>query len=149
MISEEMLNTVEMLLEQPYWIIDLLPCQVPLQSPGQYFSIEQYWLDPARLPALRMRYADLLLRLNCYYDLDVLLFPESEMLNPSPESLVQAVKETHGQLDILVGHGESLITLDSSDTYATVYNPDEALLALLRQLTAAVGLFIWQPEKKH
>ena len=147
MNQEEKLSTIESLLQRPYWIIDLLPCQVPAHSPGQYFAIEQYWLNPAYAPAMRQRYADLLLRLNCYYDLDILPSSYSEEYNPPPEKLVQMISGLHGQLDILVGQGDCLITLDSSDTYATVYNPDFTLLTLLRQLAASAGLFVWQPEQ--
>lgn len=149
MNPEEKLNAIESLLKLPYWIIDLLPSQVPAKSPGQYFTIEQYWLDSAYTPALRQRYADLLLRLNCYYDLDVLLPSGSGVYNPHPEELVRLVTEQDGQIDILIGQGNCLITLDSSDTYATVYNPDDALLGLLRQLASSTGFFVWQPEQNQ
>ena len=29
------------IMEKPYWIIDILPKQVPGNSPGQYFKIEK------------------------------------------------------------------------------------------------------------
>ena len=34
-------KTVEELLQCPYWIIDILPSQVPADSPGQYFAVEK------------------------------------------------------------------------------------------------------------
>ena len=36
--------TIEELLEKPYWIIDILPKQVPKESPEQYFAIEDFFL---------------------------------------------------------------------------------------------------------
>ena len=39
---------IESLLEKPYWLIDVLPKQVPAGSAGQYFKAERYflsWLD--------------------------------------------------------------------------------------------------------
>ena len=33
-----MKKTIEELLQSPYWIIDILPSQVPKDSPGQYFA---------------------------------------------------------------------------------------------------------------
>ena len=36
--------TIEELLEKPYWIIDILPKRVPKDSPGQYFTIEGFFL---------------------------------------------------------------------------------------------------------
>ena len=38
-----MQKTVEELLQCPYWIIDILPSQVPEDSPGQYFAVEKYF----------------------------------------------------------------------------------------------------------
>ena len=32
---------IETLLNKPYWVIDILPEQVPEDSAGQYFAIEQ------------------------------------------------------------------------------------------------------------
>ena len=45
-----MKKTTEELLQCPYWIIDILPSQVPENSPGQYFTVEKYFLqgDPVR-----------------------------------------------------------------------------------------------------
>ena len=36
------------LLEGPYWIVDILPEQVPADAAGQYFAVERYFLQPER-----------------------------------------------------------------------------------------------------
>ena len=36
---------IEEYLEKPYWVIDILPKQVPADSRGQYFEIEEYYLE--------------------------------------------------------------------------------------------------------
>ena len=59
------------LLEGPYWIVDILPEQVPADAAGQYFAVERYFLRPERIIPLRRKYAELLLRLNCYVDMAV------------------------------------------------------------------------------
>ena len=38
------MNQIDSLLNTPYWIIDILPVQVPKDSPGQYFTIEDHFL---------------------------------------------------------------------------------------------------------
>ena len=38
----KMKKTVDELLQTPCWIIDILPGQVPKDSPGQYFAVEYY-----------------------------------------------------------------------------------------------------------
>ena len=40
-----MQKTIDDLLQLPYWIIDILPEQVPKDSPGQYFAVEKYFLE--------------------------------------------------------------------------------------------------------
>ena len=48
-----MMKTVEELLECPYWIIDILPLQVPKDSPGQYFAVEKYFLQDKRIEEIK------------------------------------------------------------------------------------------------
>ena len=43
-----MKRTIDELLQIQYWIIDILPEQVPEDSTGQYFSVEKYYLAPER-----------------------------------------------------------------------------------------------------
>ena len=128
---------IEALLTSPYWVVDVLPKQVPQDAGGQYFAIEKYWLqEPQRSVHLQKR-LNVLLKLNCYYDICVL----GSAVNPKPEALAAAVLRERQMLLL----GGALIVTDPDDTYMTVYNPDDALLALLRTLAASDGLFVWQP----
>ena len=43
-MCDENMSTIEELLNTPYWIIDILPMRVPKDAPGQYFSIEDFFL---------------------------------------------------------------------------------------------------------
>ena len=63
------MKTVEELLQGPYWIIDILPSQVPKESPGQYFVVEDYFLQGDRIEAIKQKHIDLILKLNCYRDI--------------------------------------------------------------------------------
>lgn len=131
------MDIIEELLEKPYWIIDILPKQVPRLSPGQYGIVEQYYLSDS---SLRQKQFSILLKLNCYYDI-ALQSETRQIRNPEPEHLKAIVRTEY--LIILVG--EALIILDPTDTYLTVYNADHDLLELIRQLAIAEGLFVWQP----
>ena len=139
-MTESATDRIEALLERPYWVIDILPEQVPAEGAGQYFAVEQAFLSEPRHSELLRKRADLLLKLNCYRDLCV----DGEMVNPAPAELALAVEARY--LTILVD--DALITSDPQDTYITVYNPDDRLLSLLRALVAAEGLFIWQPPQE-
>ncbi len=162
--------------EKPYWIVDILPAQVPADSPGQYPAAEQYYLREPQITNIRRKYADLLIKLNCYYDVQVscsdqLDGEDSWVNNPEPEDLarlLQALKpfanpavrqqRKHapglpagrvGRACILVEKEHTLAVLNADDTYMTVYNPSAGLLEMLRRLAGAEGLFVWKPRKNN
>ena len=140
---------VERLLEAPYWVIDFLPMQVPQDSAGQFFAVEQYYLQEPQYERLCRQFADVLLKLNCYYDLLVSRDGGDEWLYPDPRMLDKWLTESlqHGHLCVLIDDGASLITPSGVDTNLTLYNPSPALLELVRQLSTAAGLFLWQPPE--
>ena len=141
-------DTIESLLEKPYWLIDVLPKQVPAGSAGQYFKAEQYFLS--WLDEISWKFARILIRLNCYYDLQMSTDGETWILNESPEDLARRFEESaasHTPLSILIGSDEALVTFSGDDHYLTLYNPDEELLELVRQCAQAEGLFVWGPKQ--
>ena len=133
-----MKKTIDELLRASYWIIDILPEQVPKDSPGQYFAVEEYYLDPLRLAAVKQKQIDLVLKLNCYRGLSL---GEDGPLNPPPEQIAEEMRR--GSLSILLE--DSMIVSQPDETWLTVYAPDEKLLELLRVLAAGEGLYLWQP----
>lgn len=138
-------KVVERLLDMPLWVIDFLPRQVPLESEGQFFDVEQYYLRMPRYERLCNRFADVLLKLNCYYDMLVnRALCDEWVKNPEPTTLVDWLTESmrHGYLCILVEDESTLITASSDDTHLTLYNPSSDLLGLVGQLAASAGLFL-------
>lgn len=137
---------MEELLSKPYWVIDFLPRQVPAKGGGQFFAVEKYYL---RSP-LRRGFAEILLKLNCYYDIEV-CEPETEkwQKNPPPEALFSWIADNEKDLCVLFPAENALITANRDDLYMTVYAPSEELLQLLRSLAAASGLFLWQPPREE
>ena len=80
------------LLEGPYWIVDILPEQVDADAAGQYFAVERYFLERSRIVPLRRKYAGILLRLNCYYDMAVSFDSCATWeTNPDPEAFAERV----------------------------------------------------------
>jgi len=131
-------GNLEELLQPPYWIIDILPKQVPKDSPGQYFAVEKYFLGADRLAAIKQKHINLILKLNCYRDLAVCEEPE---INPSPEKLADRMKEE----TVFFIMEEAVILSEPDDTHMTVFHPDEQLLELIKEVAAGEGLFVWQP----
>lgn len=134
--------------DREYWVVDFLPKQVPENAGEKFFRVEQYYLEPLRYAVLRERFSDILLKLYCYYDLRLFVNDDTEgIVNPEPERLVNHIKDNQGDLCILIGASEALITLNRDDTHITVFSPSEDLLELIRTLAGAVGLFAWKPNE--
>ena len=164
------LNQLEGLIEKPYWVVDILPEQVPAGSPGQYFAVDDYFLKTPQLAVLHRKFAEILLKLNCYFDVSAgrilddewTRWPDPERKeelpdsgadpdiwtrNPAPEKLADACCSEDGiwTLYIYFEAEDTLIGINCDDTDMTVYHPTDRLLDLIRKLAAAEGLFVWQP----
>ena len=129
------MDRIEELLQAPYWIIDILPMQVPKDSPGQYFAIEDYILKE-QLTEIKRKHINVILKLNCYMDISI-----EEESNPAPEKIAAVMKDRY----IYIMIGNSMILSEPDDTHMTVFNPDEQLLELIRTISTAEGLFVWKP----
>ena len=132
------MKSIEELLQTPYWIIDILPKQVPKNSPGQFFSIDQYFREH-QIPAIKQRHLQLILKLNCYYDL-TFQFDEEEIVNPAPDQIAEIMKKQY----VLVTAEDALIVSEPDDTYLTLFNAGADLLELIRPLAAGEGLMMWK-----
>ena len=83
--------TIEEYLDKPYWVIDILPKQVPADGKGQYFRIEKYFLEHPQIDNIYRRFTNILLKLNCYEDIDVSHDGEEWLTNPTPHELEAAL----------------------------------------------------------
>lgn len=142
--------TIEEYLETSYWVIDPLPRQVPAQSRGQYFRIEEHYRSRPLIDALYRRFTDILLKLNCYEDLSFSTDGDHWETNPLPTQIEAMVRQSLSDLRMLyvmLPAEEALITLSADDIYMTIYNPSDETLKLLAPLVTSEGLFIWKPEQ--
>lgn len=133
-----MKKTIEELLQCPYWMVDILPSQVPKDSPGQYFAVEKYFLRDDRIGEIKQKHINLILKLNCYRDLSI---GGETATNPPPNHMADEMKNRY----LCIMTGESMILSEPDDTHLTVFNPDSQLLELIRQLASGEGLFVWKP----
>ncbi len=132
-----MKKTIDELLQTDYWIIDILPVQVPKDSPGQYFAVERYFLRKPHIRAIKQKHINVILKLNCYRDLSL---DEEAAVNPPPDVIAEAVNRRY--VCILID--DSMIVSEPDSTYLTLYNPDEQLLSLVMELSKGEGLFVWK-----
>ena len=133
-----MSKTIEELLNTPYWIIDILPKQVPAGSAGQYFAIEQYLRD-TQLSDIKKKHVNLILKLNCYRDISL---DEDKEINISPEKIADAIHKRY--VNIMIK--DAMIVSEPEDTYLTIYNPDEDLITLMKELASGEGMFVWKND---
>ena len=140
-----MMVDIEHLLTKPYWIIDILPKQVPANSGGQYFTIEKYFLSPPHVDAIYNKFANVLLKLNCYVDIMVFkVNDETWVENPAPDDLEQMVLERK-PLFVVLKQSQAMISVTGEDHNMTVYGADEGTLQFLSTITASEGLYVWKP----
>ena len=132
------MKTVEELLQCPYWIIDILPSQVPKDSPGQYFAVEKYFLQGDRIEEIKQKHINLILKLNCYRDISI---DEEELINPPPARIAEEMRKRY----LYIMTDDAMILSEPDDTHLTVFNPDPQLLELIRELASGEGLYVWKP----
>ena len=110
------IDIIDQIQKKPYWLIDVLPKQVPAGSAGQYFKAEQYFLS--WLDEISWKFARVLIRQNCYYDLQVSTDGESWAMNESPGDLARLLEESavaHSPLSILIETDDALVTFSGDD----------------------------------
>ncbi len=139
---------MEELLEGPYWIADILPEQVPKGAGGQYPAVDRYFRQPERLAVIHRRQAELLLRLNCYEEMDISFDGgESWERDPEPERFAArlSVLPFNAAFRALFPARMTMIDIDPEDTWMTVWCKDPVFLTMIRKLAEGEGLFLWQP----
>jgi len=137
--------TVDDYLEKPYWLIDILPKQVPANSRGQYFGIERYWLQEPQFSRICRKFASLLMKLNCYYEVSVTDASGTGSVSLQPESL-EKMLTSGGAIYMAMDSENAMIGFNGDDHYMTLYNPSKELLELISQLASSEGLFVWKPD---
>lgn len=141
----------EKLLQLPYWVVDILPAQVPAGSPGQYFAVEQYYLQSPRIEELRRKFANILLKLNCYYDFEVFFSCEgAPEHDPEPERLADSLLFSdpgQDRVSVMIPSENILITVCMDDTYMTAYGLSSGMQKLIGKLAMAEGFFLWKPPQ--
>ena len=141
--------TIEEYLEKPYWVIDILPKQVPADGKGQYFRIEKFFLEHPQIDNIYRKFTNILLKLNCYEDIDVSDDSDEWITNPAPHELEAALLKCMADkqmLYIFLKSADALITVSGDDTYMTVYNPTEEMSEFIGSLAGSEGLVMWKPK---
>ena len=137
-------SKIEQLLEKEYIVVDFLPQQVQENNKGQFFSVEQVFLKDPRVSELRRKFSDIILKLYCYYGIEVCNISMDETItNPKPELLDKWIRSNKYDLQIFIE--ESMVMIATDDTHITLYNPSDNLTEMICDLARSEGLFVWKP----
>ena len=145
------METINRLLNKKYYIIDFLPMQVPKDSNGQFFEVESYLLNNYERYGLQDRFVGIILKVMCYYHTSVLL-KEEWIEQPSPDLMVgfvDRIMQNHSDtMNVLLTEKDVRLVVDGDCLHITVYNPDEEMCNLMKDIAASEGMFFRNTEKK-
>ena len=142
------MQTVDKLLEKPCYLIDFLPRQVPKNCEGQFFEVEQYFLNHYSRYGWRDRFIRIILKVMCYYQISI--YWSEWIEQPTPEQVAEimdTMMENHSSnINILFSSKEVLIQFGGDCLNMSVYNPDEKMCVLFEQIAVSEGMF-WRKEE--
>ena len=141
-------NVIDYFLEKPYWLIDILPKQVPANGQGEYFKVSDYFLTKSRKDLLCQKFINVLMKLYCYYDISLLNILEERIDNPQPEIIVEWMS-SEKNIYVLFDKEDTMIGFDTDDHYMTLFNPSEEVLKLVQLFATSEGLFVWEPTNQN
>lgn len=137
------MTDINRLLELPCYIMDFLPKQVPACSHGQFFKIENYLLNNYEQFGLSNRFIRVILKLMCYYHVSIRWGGEIDQ--PSPEKITEIINEImynhSGTLNVLFPENDALLVFEWDCMNLSIYNPDDEMQALMRDIAISEGLF--------
>ena len=118
------------------------------RSRGQYFKIERYWLQQPQFGSMCRKFASLLMKLNCYYEVSVADASGAASVGLQPESIAKML--TGGDTVYMVMDSENaMFGFNGDDHYMTLYNPSKELLEFVSLLASSEGLFVWKPDNQE
>lgn len=131
---------IELLLQKSFKVIDILPERVPDDRAEDFFEAEKLFLSPERYGKIRSSFAQIVLKLSLYYDIECFV-DEGDGETVGPSELYDLVEGNDHSILLLIGE-RSLLKVDRDDLYMTLYNADADLLLLVRDLAMSEGLFV-------
>ena len=128
---------IENLLETASWVIDVLPRRVSKARAKQYSGLEKVLLHSDELVK---KHYNIILKLNCYYELKLMDCDGKELGDLNSENLLEYV----GHKPVYLHFANSLIAMDPDDMHMVLYNPSNAVLSMVKKIAASEGMFLWK-----
>lgn len=135
------------LFDALYWLINIVPSQVPESRAEEYFALEREYRQTEKLAQLYALFAGLLTLVSERYDAVLLTFPQNQTTEKPSERQITDAVQTHkrrGAVQLFLPKEETLFTLDAEDLHMTVYLPKKELLTFLKEEAAKRNLYLWR-----
>ncbi len=148
-MDDQCSELIKSLIDLPYRIADILPIPVPNDAGGQYFAVDKYFRKPVQMKRIRLRQAEVLLKLNCYYDMAV-SFDNccSWQLNPDPKQFADSLCSLSGNtfMRALFPSKDVMIDINHCETFMTVTSSMERMTDFIRRIAFSEGFFLGEPQ---
>lgn len=153
MTRNEKLNS---LFCEDYRIIDFLPKTVPETADKFYEEVEEYFLRDRQLQEFCNKTIAIVLKILCYYPFDIYVEEyvpfvnkrEGWLKDKSCEMIIRLLKKVilkkKGQIDILLGTEDSIISISGGVLSVAVYHESASLRELLDKIVETEGLYCWK-----
>ena len=96
--------------------------------------VEDFFLKE-HLSEIKKKHINMILKLNCYMNITI-----DDEKNPTPEQ----VRDTMLDRYVYIMLGDAMILSEPDDTHLTIFNPDEELVELIKEISSSEGLFVWK-----
>ena len=138
------------------WVIDFLPYHVAEHGNSIFEEVESYFLQDKQLQEFCDKAIAIILKVICYYPFEVYV-EEYPPLKPKRNGwlkekrcdllvkiLKRVIMKKKGQVDILLGKENSIISITGGVLSIAVYNESESLKDLLDKVVETEGLYYWK-----
>ncbi|HIR34647.1 MAG TPA: hypothetical protein IAC91_00935 [Candidatus Faecimorpha stercoravium] len=123
--------------------MDFLPQQVSKDCGGQFFKVENYFLNNYDRYGIRDRFIRIILKAMCYYPTAVQWGKWIEQ--PTPEQvaeIIDTIMENHsGDMNMIFTSKNALLQFGWDCLNIGVYNPDEEMCMLFEKIAFSEGMF--------
>ncbi len=138
-------ETIEELLDCPYRIADLFPARVSSVFAEQYRLALKHFAASDSLSLIYRGYGEIVLILNCYYDLlvsfDGMCFDQIADAKPFLEKL--SALQAPERFRCLLPKEKILLDLDPPDTWMCVYGNEPGFDKMFEALCQSRGFFLF------
>lgn len=150
MTRTEKLN---MLFGEDYELIDLFPRPEGEGCADFFAQAEQFFLQDRQLSQFCDRTVTLVLKLLCYYPFEMYVqeyaplrsqrsgWLKDKRCETVAKILRKVIMRKKGQVDILLGKENTIISIVGGTLSIAVYHPSDSVSCLLERLTEAEGLY--------